>query len=774
MDISKFLLSIEQLSDLNEEELNIISSNATLVEYKATDVLIKRGSISRFLWIMFDGRSDVILTDEKGKDSILATLRRGDIFGEMSIMTGEPAYCNVVCSGECKVVKIPRRIFSKVIIKNLSALSKIANTITKRLIHREKDEIERIQVKSAIIEKEDPYDLHFSSTDESIKILVINCGSSSLKYSLFDTSKSESLIEGLIDKVGTPYSIHKISSLKGKKVIPQKIDGMRDALSAMIAAIIDPEVGVIISVNELYAVGHRVVHGGEKFSNSVVIDAQVINAIKDCFQLAPLHNPYNLVGIEEMQRLLVSTIQVAVFDTAFHQSMPEPAYKYAIANSFYEKEHIRRYGFHGTNHKFVSLKAAMYLNKPHGDLKIISCHLGNGCSICAIDYGRSIDTSMGMTPLEGLVMGTRGGDIDPGIIIYLLKSGLRLEDVDRILNKESGLKGLSGISNDMRNILKAAESGDIHSNNAISIFCYRVKKYIGAYMAILGKIDALIFTGGIGENSYEIRARICQGLESFGIVLSQDANSRVKPQRGKVDRISEPGSHMSILVVPADEERMIARETLHAIKRLLPEENVKEYRTKPIPLSISAHHLHLSEKDFESLFGKGRKLTPKGPLSQKGQFAAEETVNLIGPKGRIERVRILGPFRKETQLEISRTEEFELGIDAPVRDSGDLIGTPGLIIEGDSGKIKIENGVICARRHIHMSAEEALGFGLRDKDVIRVTIGGERELIFGDVLVRVHPSYSLDMHLDTDEANAAEISSGMVGYIDGIQSREYM
>jgi acetate kinase len=293
-------------------------------------------------------------------------------------------------------------------------------------------------------------------------------------------------------------------------------------------------------------------------------------------------------------------------------------------------------------------------------------------------------------------------------------------------------------------------------------------------MAVLGGLDALIFTGGIGENSAEIRARVCHGLEPLGIVLFHDANQGARPQRGRVADVSEPGSKVRILVIPADEEKMIARETLHALGRVTTVQSQEKFRSRSIPLSISAHHVHLSPKDFEAIFGAGRTLTPKLELSQPGQFAAEETVNLIGPRGKVERVRILGPFRKETQVEISRTEEYQLGIDAPVRNSGDIEGTPGITIEGPAGKIKLDKGVICARRHIHMSPTEALGLGLRDKDVVTVKVKGVRELIFGDVLVRVHPDYKLDMHIDTDEGNAAEISKGVIGWIESIQHRAYV
>lgn len=775
MEISKFLTSVNILKDLSDEDIQALSSAAKAVHYGDSEYIIRKGEIGRFLGIMYEGKADVFLKDKKGRKEVIDSFRRGELFGEMSIMTGEPTIADVVSSGPSIILKIPSEIFSHAILKNHVALKKISKIITKRLIHREKNGEEESLLKTAIKENEDPYDLNLSSVEDPIKILTINCGSSSLKYALFDASKKEPIFAGLIEKIGTPSSIHKMKAMDGGKEQIVKVERVTDAFSEMVTAITNPQWGAIDNIKELTAVGHRVVHGGEKYSSSVVINQDVIKTIKEFFPLAPLHNPYNLTGIEEMQNLLPSAKHVAVFDTAFHQGMPEVAYKYALPKNLYERGHIRRYGFHGTNHNFVALKAAMHLQRPFGELKIISCHLGNGASICAINHGRSIDTSMGMTPLEGLIMGTRSGDLDPGIVLYLMKSmGYSLEDVDGLLNKESGLKGISGKSNDMREILDAAEKGDHLSNSAISAFCYRVKKYIGSYLTILGGLDVLIFTGEIGENFHDIRARICSGLEPFGIVALHRANQNANPKRNEAIDISEPVAKVRILVIPADEERMIARDTLHAIGRCRVDEHTRVSRKKPVPISVSAHHVHLNLQHFEILFGKKRTLTEKVSLSQPGQFAAEETVNLIGPRGKIERVRILGPFRGESQVEISKTEEFKLGIDAPVRDSGDLEGTPGLTIEGTDGQITLDRGVICARRHIHMSPEDALSFGLRDRDVVMVKIKGKRELIYGDVLVRVHPDYCLDMHLDTDEANAAELQTGTMGYIESIQSRVYM
>ncbi|MBF0564071.1 MAG: acetate kinase [Nitrospirae bacterium] len=399
-----------------------------------------------------------------------------------------------------------------------------------------------------------------------MKILVINCGSSSLKYSLFDTSCPKPLFEGLIDKIGSGQSTHKMADRQGKWEKECTVEDVGKAFHTMETALTDSGRGAIKVFSEIKAVGHRVVHGGDRFSSASVITPEVKRAIREFSSLAPLHNPYNLAGIEEMERILPETVSVAVFDTAFHQTMPEYAYKYAIPSALTENSHIRRYGFHGTNHNFVALMASTFINRPVDQLSIITCHLGNGASICAIEHGLSIDTSMGFTPLEGLAMGTRCGDIDPGIVLYLLRSGIKAGDLDRLLNKESGLIGLSGISNDMREIIESADAGMARAKNALTIFCYRARKYIGAYSAILGRVDILVFTGGIGENSGEIRARICQGLDVFGITLDGGKNREAKVKRGHIVDISSRQSSSRVLVVAADEERMIARETIHAMR----------------------------------------------------------------------------------------------------------------------------------------------------------------------------------------------------------------
>lgn len=774
MDLPLFLKGIEILSDLSVSDLALVAENAQLLDFPEGSVIIKRGEPGRFLWVVYEGEVEVLLTEEDGGIRIVASLERMQIFGEMSLLTGEPAVLDVVAARSSKIIRIPREVFSRIIAGNPQTLGKFTRLVTKRMLRNEQDDA-RERLKKVRTENEDPYDLNFSSVSEPMKILTVNCGSSSLKYTLFDTTKEMPVIEGMIEKIGSGDASYILRTEDAKKESKTAdIMSVEGAFQLMVSTITDAAYTDMADLNEIRAVGHRVVHGGSKFASSVVVSDEVTEAIKSLIPLAPLHNPYNLEGILLMQKLIPDAPQVAVFDTAFHADMPESAHTYALPAIVCEKAQIRRYGFHGTNHKFVALSTATFLKKPLAELKIISCHMGNGASVCAVNRGKSVDTSMGMTPLEGLVMGTRVGDLDPGVVLYLLQHcGMSADEVEQMLNKKSGLLGISRKSNDMRKILAEAEAGDLNCKKAISTFCYRVKKYIGAYVAALGGLDALVFTGGIGENSAEIRTRICQGMENLGICIYEDVNRKVNARRGNVVDISEPGSKIRILIIPADEEKMIARETVHALGRVRTRDDINKLRSRPIPLSTSAHHVHLTQEHFEILFGAGRIMTPRSGLSQPEQFAAVETVNLAGPKGRIERVRILGPARRESQVEISRTEQFKLGIDAPVRDSGDLEGTPGVTLEGDKGTVRLARGVISAKRHIHMSPQEALTLGLRDKDVVMVKVKGARELIFGDVLVRVHPKYKLDMHLDTDEANAAQIVEGTVGYIESIQHRNY-
>ncbi len=392
-----------------------------------------------------------------------------------------------------------------------------------------------------------------------MKVLVINSGSSSVKYQLFNMDEEKMLVKGVVERIGIDNSFLEQETSEGEEVkIEEDIADHSRGINLIMDTLLDDEIGLLNSMDEISAVGHRVVHGGEEFASSVEITDDVIDTMEDVSDLAPLHNPPNLAGIKVCQELMPDTPQVGVFDTSFHQSMPRHAYIYALPYEYYEKYGIRRYGFHGTSHRFVSEKAAEMLDKDFDELNIITCHLGNGASVAAVKNGESVDTSMGLTPLEGLVMGTRCGDLDPAIVPFLQKKeGLSPDEIDDIMNKESGLLGISGVSNDSRDIEEAAADGNERAKLAREVFSYRVKKYIGAYAAAMGGVDAVVFTAGIGENAIDLRNKILSGLDFLGLELDEHANQ----VRGEKAEITTSDSQVKAFVIPTNEELVIAQDT---------------------------------------------------------------------------------------------------------------------------------------------------------------------------------------------------------------------
>ena len=396
-----------------------------------------------------------------------------------------------------------------------------------------------------------------------MKVLVVNCGSSSLKYQLINMENEEVMAKGYLEKIGLPDSFltHKVNGEKYR--IEKVITNHEEGIKLVLDQLLDENYGVIKDLKEIDAVGHRVVHGGEKFSDSVIITDEVIDAMKECIPLAPLHNPAGITGIEACKKVLPNVPMVGVFDTAFHQTIPKEAYIYAIPYEYYEKYRIRKYGFHGTSHKFVSRRVAELMGKPVEDLKIITCHLGQGGSLCAVKGGKSVDTSMGLTPLAGIPMGTRCGDIDPSIVTFLMKQeNLTPDEMDTILNKKSGKLGISGVSFDDRDIEKAAAEGNQRAKLAIDTFAYQVLGFIGRYAAQMNGVDVITFAGGVGENGPEVRSKICNSLEFLGVKIDEEKNK----VRGKECEISTPDSKVKVYVVPTDEELMIARDTMNLVK----------------------------------------------------------------------------------------------------------------------------------------------------------------------------------------------------------------
>jgi len=398
-----------------------------------------------------------------------------------------------------------------------------------------------------------------------MKILVLNCGSSSIKYQLIQMEDESVLAKGVVERIGIDNSLLEHEPANGEEiVIREEIPNHSTGIKLVIDTLLNKEYGVLNSMDEIQAIGHRVVHGGEKFATSTLITSEVIKQIEEVSDLAPLHNPHNLTGIKVCSKLMPDKPQVAVFDTAFHQTMPRKAYLYALPYRYYQKYGVRRYGFHGTSHLYVANRAAEMMGRPIEELKIITCHLGNGASITAVDGGKSVDTSMGLTPLEGLVMGTRCGDIDPAIIPFIMnKEDLTMEEIDNIMNKKSGLLGVSGVSNDSRDVEAAAADGNERAQTALDIFDYRVIKYIGAYIAAMGGVDAIVFTAGIGENQSRTRANIINNLRYLDVYLNEEANQTRKQEI----EISTPESRVKVFVIPTNEELVIARDTAKIISQ---------------------------------------------------------------------------------------------------------------------------------------------------------------------------------------------------------------
>jgi len=766
MDTVNFLKAeVSLFEGFSRERLQQLVNGSRLASFEANEAIAHQGEEAAHLGVVLDGTVAVSVAVSGGSRQSIGQLQAGETFGETALMTGEAMPVDFIAKSHCEVLLIPVSLFQSVVVAEPGNARRISITIVERM----KSVLTDPSKAAALRKSDDPYGLKLKG-ERPERILVINCGSSSLKYSFYDTADELRHARGLVERIGIDGTrlAHRGPQREVKRAL--STGGFADAFTAMVGELTAKEGGVIHGAGEVSLVAHRVVHGGEKFTEGTLIDDDVLAQIEALNPLAPLHNPVNVAGIREMRRLFPAVPHVAVFDTAFHHTLPAYAYLYGLPYEFYEERAIRRYGFHGTSHHYVSLRAAQFLQRRPNELRLVSCHLGNGSSLCAVDHGRSMDTSMGFTPAEGLIMGTRCGDVDAGVLAFLERTEkLTASRSEELLNKKSGLLGLSGISSDMREVLKAADERHHRALLALKAYCYRVRKYLGAYVAAMGGLDAVIFTGGIGQGSAEVRALALQGLDCMGVDLDAQRN---RDARGfdEVCRISTEDSKVAVLVIPTDEERMMAREALRTISRSYITRALEAQKQQPFPVEVSAHHIHLTQEHVEALFGQGHQLTKHADLSQPGQYACSEQLAIVGPKGRIERVRVLGPARKYTQVEIAMTEQFKLGVHPPIRESGDIANTPGCTLEGPGGSVKLEQGVICALRHVHMTPEDALRYGVRDKSVVRVRIAGDRKLIFGDVLVRVDPSFALAMHIDTDEANAANVASGAQGFIEGIQS----
>src|SRR5574343_497041 len=764
IDLKRFFLEqVKLFEHFTADKVEEIVIKSRLATFEGNEAMLETGDESHHFGVVISGHAEISSSDNTGTRTVISQLEPGDVFGVISLLTGDRIAADVIAGNRCFVLLIPQEVFNTHILTNPKAVAYLSRLLADRTRAISLDQA------NAPTKSDDPYALSLH-TNQPGKVVVLNVGISQIHFGIYDTEESGADVHGIIDHADqqtTRIAVTVGPQQKTMEHAPFKLSDLFKVMQEATALLGD---AFTFRPEDVTAIGHRVVHGGNRFSASIVITPAVIADIEELAVFAPLHNPANVAGIRVAQKHFPNIPQVAVFDTAFHQTLAPYAYLYGLPYDLYKQHGIRRYGFHGTSHRYVSLKAAEVLQRPLGELEIISCHLGIGASLCAIDHGRSVDTSMGMTPSDGLIMPSRSGSLDPAVMIHLMEQHkMSPEQLSTLINSESGLKGISGISSDIHEIEKAAADGHHRALLAHKAYCYQGRKNIGAYVAAKGGIDVLAFTGDVGETSATVRSLACQGLGHMGIKLDEEKNRNL----GRIDQfavISADDSPVTVLVVANDDERLVAWETLRAIERnqLMLAAKAEE---SPIPVEISAHHVHLSQADVEALFGPGHQLTPEHELSQPGQFACAEQVHLVGPKGGIANVRVLGPTRKETQVEIAMTEQFKLGVQPPIRQSGDLTGTPGVTLEGPYGSTTIERGVICAQRHIHMTPEDAMRFHVRDNYVVRVRIEGERQLIFGDVVVRVNPGFRLAMHIDTDEGNAGNIQTGMLGYIEEIQSR---
>ncbi len=768
IDLKRFFLEqVRLFENFSADKVEEIVIKSRLATYEGNEAILETGDEGHFIGVMISGHAEISMSDNTGSRVVITQLEAGDVFGVTSLLTGDRIIADVIAGNRCFVLMIPQDVFNTHILTNPKAVGYLSRLLADRTRVMSLDLV--AAQANAVAKSADPYALSLTNNQPG-KVVVLNVGISQIHFGVYDTHESGADVHGVIDHADQQVTRITVTVGPQQKTVehaPFKLSELFMVMGEVTALLGD---AFTFHPEDVTAIGHRVVHGGNRFSSSVVITPSVIADIEELSVFAPLHNPVNVAGIRVALKMFPNVPQVAVFDTAFHQTLAPYAYLYGLPYDLYKQHGIRRYGFHGTSHRYVSLKSAEVLKRPLGELEIVSCHLGIGASLCAIDHGRSIDTSMGMTPSDGLIMPSRSGSLDPAVMIHLMEEHrMSPEQLSTLINSESGLKGISGISSDIHAIEAAAAEGHHRALLAHKAYCYQIRKNIGAYVAAMGGIDVLAFTGDVGETSAAVRSLACQGLGYMGIKLDEEKNRNL----GRIDHyavISADDSPVTILVVANDDERLVAWETLRAIERnaLLLAAKAEDI---PIPVEISAHHAHLSQADVDKLFGPGHQLTPMHELSQPGQFACAEQVHLVGPKGRIAKVRVLGPTRKETQVEIAMTEQFKLGIQPPIRQSGDLAGTPGLTLEGPYGSATIERGVICAQRHIHMTPEDAMRFHVRDNYIVRVRIEGERQLIFGDVVVRVNPAFRLAMHIDTDEGNAGNIQTGMLGYIEEIQNR---
>src|SRR6185369_7085499 len=565
IDLKRFFLEeVRLFESFPADKVEEIVIKSRLATYEGNEAILETGDEGKFIGVMISGHAEVSMTDNTGTRAVISQLEKGDVFGVMSLLTGDRIVADVIAGNRCFVLMIPQEVFNSHILTNPKAVGYLSRLLADRTRAMSVDLV-TAQAR-AVAKSEDPYALSLTSNTPG-KIVVLNVGISQIHFGIYDTAESGADIHGIIDNANA--KVAHITVRVGPQ--QQKVDHVPFKLSDLFKVIVEATAllgpAFTFHPEDVTAIGHRDVHGGNKFSSSVVITPSVIADIEELAVFSPLHNPVNVAGIRVALKQFPNVPQVAVFDTAFHQTLAPYAYLYGLPYELYKKHGIRRYGFHGTSHRYVSLKAAEVLKRPLGELEIVSCHLGIGASLCAIDHGRSVDTTMGMTPTDGLIMPSRSGSIDPAVMIHLMEQHhMSPEQLSSLINTESGLKGISGISSDIHAIEAAAAEGDHRALLAHKAFCYQVRKNIGAYVAAMGGIDVLAFTGDVGETSATVRSLACQGLGYMGIKLDEEKNRNLG-KLGSHAVISADDSPVTIIVVTNDDERLVAWEALRAIER---------------------------------------------------------------------------------------------------------------------------------------------------------------------------------------------------------------
>ncbi len=763
MELLSALTGNPLFAEFSAEELDELVRDSELRSYVPDQKIIAEGEPGRFVGIVLEGTAQAQSHEAGGRLLALGEIPAGAYFGEISLVSGAATTADVVALTACRVLQIPHRLMSEALRTRPQAMSHMARTITARLIQRSQAEA----APSALSASETQ---PTPETRGAARVLAVHGTPGSLRYRYYDTANEMNNTEGEVEGLDTGRAVHTSHGVRWEKREPVG-NSLAEAVAAVVTGLVDRAGAGSPEGLGLAAVGHQVAHGGEKYTGAVLVDDAVRADLATLADRLCPENRHNLAEMEAFSALLPGVPQVAVFDTGFFAALPACAFLYTGPYEWYAEQGLRRYGRAGLVHHQAALLAAAHLQRPLHELNMISCDLGPAPSVCALRRGRAVECSAGLTDLGGLPGAGSSGDLDPGLVLALLeREGLSIKEAASLLHERSGLAGLSGTSGDLAALLRAAEAGDDRANLAVETFCYALRKQLGAYFAILGELDAVLFTGPAGVALPGLRARLCTGLQGLGLQLEGTLNQSPRTDARGVSDVSPARASVRLLVIPTEAGRMVAGQAAEAVGLGQLGPAILANR-RPIPIGISVRHLHLSAEHVAALYGPGHTLTYRSPLSQPGQFACEETVNLIGPKNRLERVRVLGPERPGTQVEIARTECFALGVRAPVRMSGDLAQTPGLRLEGPAGSVDLAEGVICASRHLHVSPEEALLLGLRDRDEISVRVEGEQSLIFNKVAVRVHPEYRLDMHIDTDEANAARLDQGAVGYIESVDLR---